>query len=132
MDGFKQWWKDCDKIFTIHDLSLKLHFGEILEELARNTWRESAKQKGAEIDGLNAIIGQQGAIIENLEMSVKSFTDSNVDLVAREREQYGDLPSEVLITLRHARTFIASRQQMHKAGVELHDDLINRIEKDSK
>ncbi len=87
-------------------------------------WRESAKQKDAEIDGLKATI-------ENLEMSVKSFADSSVDLVARKREQYGDLPSEVLITLRHARTFITSRQQMHKAGVKLHDDLINRIEKDS-
>ncbi len=87
MDAFEKWWKDCDKIFTVHDLSLKLHFGEILEELARNTWRESAKQKDAEIDGLNAIIGQQDEIIENLEMSVKSFTDGNVDLVARERKR---------------------------------------------
>ncbi len=103
---------------------------DVTDEESLSHWVESIKaqerkQNAAEIDHLKATI-------ENLEMSAKSFADSSVDLVARKREQYGDLPSEVLITLRHARTFITSRQKMHKAGVELHDDLINRIKKDSK
>ena len=131
MDKFEQWFnEDCFK--EKDEYQNQVEAGVFIEvKVVKDAWRESAKQKDVEIDGLNAIIGQQDVIIENLEVSVRSFTDSNVDLVAGEREQYGDLPSEVLITLRHARTFITSRQQMHKAGVELHDDLINRIEKDS-
>ncbi len=48
-------------------------------------WVESAKQRDAEIDSLHAIIAQQDEIIENLEMSVRSFTDTNVD-IAKQRD----------------------------------------------
>lgn len=38
--------------------------------------------------------------------------------------QYKDLLLECLVTLRHARTFVTSREKMHPTGVELYDKLI--------
>jgi hypothetical protein len=40
----------------------------------------------------------------------------------------GALLDELLVTLKHARTFITSRQKMHPDGVELYDDLILTLE----
>ncbi len=78
MDEFEKWIDEYNKKLA--------HFGESYTLTQNETglmddaWQESAKQKDAEIDHLKTII-------ENLEMSVKSFTDSNVDLVARERKR---------------------------------------------
>jgi hypothetical protein len=35
---------------------------------------------------------------------------------------------EALITLKHARVFIATREKMHPIGIELYDDLIRHME----
>ena len=42
--------------------------------------------------------------------------------------QHLDLLHEALVTLRHARVFITSREQMHETGVELYDQLVTDIE----
>jgi hypothetical protein len=42
--------------------------------------------------------------------------------------QYLDLLHEALVTLRHARVFITSREKMHPTGVELYDRLVTDIE----
>ena len=42
--NFGEWWKTCDKIFTIHDLSQKNHLESTLDELAFNIWKEATKQ----------------------------------------------------------------------------------------
>jgi len=36
---------------------------------------------------------------------------------------------EIIVTLRHAITFITSRQKMHKDGVSLHKELIEKLER---
>jgi protein-arginine kinase activator protein McsA len=38
-----------------------------------------------------------------------------------------DLKEEILTTMKHARTFITSREKMHPTGVELYDELIEKI-----
>lgn len=43
-------------------------------------------------------------------------------------QQYRDLLLESLVTLRHARVFITSREKMHPAGVELYDKVTDDIE----
>ncbi len=35
---------------------------------------------------------------------------------------------EALITLNHARIFIATREKMHPTGIALYDDLVSQIE----
>jgi hypothetical protein len=42
--------------------------------------------------------------------------------------QHLDLLTESLVTLRHARVFITSREKMHPTGVELYDQLVTDIE----
>lgn len=42
--------------------------------------------------------------------------------------QHQDLLIESLMTLRHARAFITSREKMHQSGVQLYDQLIYDIE----
>ena len=37
------------------------------------------------------------------------------------------LADELIITMRHARTFITSREKMHPVGVEQYDELLERI-----
>lgn len=37
--------------------------------------------------------------------------------------------SEVITTMRHARVFISSREKMHPTGVELYDELLERLER---
>lgn len=39
---------------------------------------------------------------------------------------------EMIITLKHARTFIASKQKMHMTGIELYDELIVFLEGECK
>ena len=41
--------------------------------------------------------------------------------------QYKDILLECLVTLRHARTFVTSREKMHQTGIELYDNLIVEI-----
>jgi len=36
--------------------------------------------------------------------------------------------SEMIVTLKHARTFISSRNKMHPTGIELYDELIVFLE----
>jgi len=43
-------------------------------------------------------------------------------------QQYRDLLLECLVTLRHARTFIGSREKMHPTGIELYEKLTADIE----
>jgi hypothetical protein len=43
-------------------------------------------------------------------------------------QQYKDLLLECLVTLRHARVFIRSREKMHPTGQELYDGLVRDIE----
>jgi hypothetical protein len=38
------------------------------------------------------------------------------------------LLAEALVTLKHARVFICTREKMHPTGIELYDDLVKRIE----
>lgn len=40
----------------------------------------------------------------------------------------GKLLDELLVTLKHARTFITTRQKMHPDGVELYDEIIQALE----
>lgn len=42
--------------------------------------------------------------------------------------QHLDILHESLVTLRHARVFITSREKMHPTGVELYDQLVKDIE----
>jgi hypothetical protein len=42
-------------------------------------------------------------------------------------QQYKDILLECLVTLRHARTFVTSREKMHQTGIELYDNLIVEI-----
>lgn len=42
--------------------------------------------------------------------------------------QHMDLLRECLVTLRHARVFIASREKMHSTGIELYDQLTRDVE----
>ncbi len=39
----------------------------------------------------------------------------------------GNLLDEILVTLRHARVFIKTREKMHPEGVRQYDDLIDRL-----
>lgn len=41
--------------------------------------------------------------------------------------QYKDILLECLVTLRHARTFVTSREKMHRTGIELYDNLIVEV-----
>lgn len=41
--------------------------------------------------------------------------------------QYKDIMLECLVTLRHARTFVTSREKMHPTGIKLYDCLIVEI-----
>ena len=41
----------------------------------------------------------------------------------------GPLLNEILITMKHARIFICSREKMHPTGIQLYDELIERLEK---
>lgn len=41
--------------------------------------------------------------------------------------QYKDILLECLVTLRHARTFVTSREKMHQTGIELYDNLIVEV-----
>ncbi len=84
MDEFEKWRKANDADMK-NDVAAHGVFGVL--RWIRKAWQESAKQKDVEIDGLNAIIGQQDEIIENLEMSVRSFTNSNVDIAEKERKR---------------------------------------------
>lgn len=43
-------------------------------------------------------------------------------------QQYKDILLECLVTLRHARTFVTSREKMHPTGVGLYDKLVTDIE----
>lgn len=43
-------------------------------------------------------------------------------------QQYKNVLLECLVTLRHARTFVTSREKMHPTGVELYDQLIVDVE----
>lgn len=43
-------------------------------------------------------------------------------------QQYKDVLVECLVTLRHARTFVISREKMHPTGIELYDKLIVDVE----
>ena len=74
---------------------------------------DGVKQNAAEIDHLKTII-------ENLEMSVASFTDSNVDLVARERERIVGMIREW-----------AECQDRSALWVDCYKLVADRIEKDS-
>ena len=40
-----------------------------------------------------------------------------------------EILTEILSTLEHARIFITSREKMHKDGVKLYDELIDRLKK---
>jgi hypothetical protein len=42
--------------------------------------------------------------------------------------QHLDLLTEALVTLRHARVFISSREKMHPTGIGLYDQLVKDIE----
>lgn len=46
------------------------------------------------------------------------------EAAARDRKE---LLREVAVTMRHARTFITSREKMHPTGVELYDQLLDEI-----
>lgn len=37
--------------------------------------------------------------------------------------------ADIIVTLRHARVFITSREKMHPTGVELFDELLGRLER---
>lgn len=41
---------------------------------------------------------------------------------------YQDLLLECLVTLRHARVFVRSREKMHPTGIELYDQLVKDVE----
>lgn len=43
-------------------------------------------------------------------------------------QQYKDTLLECLVTLRHARTFITSREKMHPTGIDLYDKLLIDVE----
>lgn len=43
-------------------------------------------------------------------------------------QRYQDLLLESLVTLRHARVFISSREKMHATGIELYDQLVKDLE----
>jgi hypothetical protein len=43
-------------------------------------------------------------------------------------QQYRDLLLECLVTLRHARVFIGSRERMHPTGIELYEKLTADVE----
>lgn len=38
------------------------------------------------------------------------------------------LLAEALVTLKHARVFICTREKMHPTGIELYDELVAKIE----
>lgn len=40
--------------------------------------------------------------------------------------------TEVIVILRHARTFITSRQKMHPTGVYLYDELLTKLEAENQ
>jgi Flp pilus assembly CpaF family ATPase len=35
---------------------------------------------------------------------------------------------EIIVTMRHARVFITSREKMHPTGVQLYDELLTKLE----
>ena len=35
----------------------------------------------------------------------------------------------IIVTMKHARTFISSREKMHPTGIELYDDLLNLLQR---
>ncbi len=39
----------------------------------------------------------------------------------------GEFLNDIIITLHHARTFITSRQKMHKTGIGLYDELYSNL-----
>lgn len=57
------------------------------------------------------------------------FSDENAEFrpaeaQARDRKE---LLREVAVTMRHARTFITSREKMHPTGIDLYDQLLAEI-----
>lgn len=40
----------------------------------------------------------------------------------------GSLIEEIYHTLKHARTFIGSREKMHPEGIQLYDELLSKVE----
>jgi hypothetical protein len=50
----------------------------------------------------------------------------------RQAEIDAELFGNVMITMRHARTFITSRQKMHPVGVTLWDELFDFVESAAK
>jgi hypothetical protein len=48
---------------------------------------------------------------------------------AMKERQFKDVLLEALVTLRHARVFITSREKMHPTGVQLYDSVIVEIQK---
>lgn len=43
-------------------------------------------------------------------------------------ERYRELLLECLVTLRHARVFVGSREMMHSTGLDLYDQLVRDVE----
>jgi hypothetical protein len=37
--------------------------------------------------------------------------------------------ADIIVTMRHARIFIISREKMHPAGVKLYDELLDKLER---
>jgi hypothetical protein len=60
------------------------------------------------------------------------ITEWEAEEIRRDASQFkshSDLLREALVTLRHARVFIGSRERMHPTGISLYDDLVGQIEK---
>lgn len=38
-----------------------------------------------------------------------------------------DIIAEVIVTMKHARVFISSREKMHPTGIELYDELLEKL-----
>jgi len=38
-----------------------------------------------------------------------------------------DILADVITTMKHARVFISSREKMHQTGIELYDELLERL-----
>ena len=70
---------------------------------------------------------------ENTKILPKDMTDSMKPIVNEWNFPVGiSIPKhvmdEILSTMRHARTFITSRQKMNPTGIELYDELIKNLQ----
>jgi DNA-directed RNA polymerase subunit M/transcription elongation factor TFIIS len=77
----------------------------------------------------DALVKSQAAYNDICSREIAAFQKSRpAPCSQRATDPASKLLNEVIVTMRHARTFVASREKMNPAGVELYDELLARLD----